>query len=119
MEQTPQPKIPPKRWIFFGASTMGMLFRKSKLRGEMIKAEQMQQACPSDLTCKYHFCLGLCEMNGHYNFPPISKEEWVRPNVTIGGGPNVYGLAHPICHDAAAATSRYMIYSRTNTKTQL
>ena len=99
----------PKRWLFFGDSTVLRLFKKSPLLGHFIRAKKVSdEACPQIFDCrtKRH---GRCRLPDAFGMN--ASQEWLRPDFSLGEGPARYGLGHPQCQDCSGCMSVYTLCS--------
>jgi hypothetical protein len=102
-----------RRWLFFGDSTMYILFKSSALRKILVdhSMDRITKTCPLDFSCTKY--LGnRCNLNKVFGLQYRPERQWSPPNYTLGEGPVDHGLQHPYCHDCAYCYSELLACTR-------
>lgn len=87
---------PPRRWAFFGDSTVGHLTGIGTLHTRLNRANMTQCQCQRKSSPR-------CNMYQTFGFE--KAETWIPPNLTKEG-PGIYGLGHPQCQDCSGCNSQ-------------
>ena len=101
-------ELQPRRWLFFGDSTMNRLFSTSNLRSALVEKPMASppKDCFGTLPCK-RISGRRCKLNDIYDLP--YPEKWIHPNnFTFFAGPVLYGAANPYCTDCAGCNSFFL-----------
>ncbi|CAB9514666.1 expressed unknown protein [Seminavis robusta] len=99
----------PRRWLFFGDSTVARLFTKSKVLVDHFvdePARDNSNACQAQFQCKRHEH-GRCKLAEFFQQQPATH--WIPPNTTLGEGPKAFGAKNPFCSDCSGCSSVYTI----------
>ena len=113
-ERIPPPHRQPRRWLFFGDSTMFRLFHLSDLSNNLVasplKMLSTNKKCSPHITCQ-HMQGQRCKLNDLFDLP--YPEHWVPPNHTIRHGlnftgPVVFGASNPYCTDCKGCDSNFL-----------
>ncbi|CAB9514660.1 expressed unknown protein [Seminavis robusta] len=97
----------PRRWLFFGDSTMWRLFAYSGVLARYFvkePARDIPKACPSQFQCKRHQHK-RCELAELFQLQPANH--WIPPNASLGEGPIEFGAKNPFCQDCSGCNSVY------------
>ncbi|CAB9514662.1 unknown protein [Seminavis robusta] len=106
----------PRRWLFFGDSTMRRLFAKSRVLVDHFvnkPAKYISNPCWAQFQCKMHEHR-RCELAQFFQQQPASH--WIPPNASLGEGPIEFGAENPFCQDCSGCNSIYTICKPKRTK---
>lgn len=90
--------VGPRRWFFFGDSTMSRLFHRGGLKTHFIRngMNEIARTCKNEYSC-YEKQHKRCNLNVAYQVP--APTTWIAPNTALGEGPLTFGKRNPGCTD--------------------
>jgi len=100
-------KVERQRWLFFGDSTMSLLYNLSHLKNRLTP-QTGQGNCPmQDIVCEEHAEILGNQCGLHDVFGLERTKEWIRPDRSHHEGPLDFGLENPYCKDCISCLSHF------------
>lgn len=103
----PPPEPQPRRWLFWGDSTVSRLFSLSNLLIALVQSplKQMHNQCYAHMACD-HIKGGRCKLNDLFGLSYPVK--WTSPKLLNFTGPLVFGADNPYCTDCSGCNSNFL-----------
>lgn len=114
-KRLPPPRLRPRRWLFFGDSTVWQLFTHSNLVKTLVTSphKRLNDDCHAQsLACERKMG-GRCNLNDPFDLP--YPEKWSPPNSTSSArgdlrfaGPVAHGASNPYCSDCNGCNTNFL-----------